>query len=219
MESGSGRPAVRCPRDVRLPVLVPVGVRVGVVEADGVVEHAGGIDLELECALAVAARAEIDLDEVGLDRVIAAGEARDDRRLGLGAGDAEVDRVVVVEDLDGGALDRRLAAVRHLLGEAIVGGRGAPGGVVELAVDLHRQIGTCRSHALGRSAREEQADRNAPKATSAPWENPRADSMVGDVGELFFVVGRTTAADAGRVVEVGDRMGADARLAAVAFRP
>src|SRR5690349_21340749 len=51
---------------------------------------------------------------------------------------------------------------------------------------------------------------SAPSATGAPWADGRRDSMLADVGELFFVLGRPAAAHAGRVVEIGDRVGADA---------
>ena len=119
----------------RLPVLVPVGGVVGVVEADGVGERAGGVHVELERALVIAARPEVERDRVRLDDAVAAGEALDDGGVGLRAVEGDVDGVVVVEDADGRRVARGGAVGGDLLGEGRRGGGEGPDGIVDLAVE------------------------------------------------------------------------------------
>ena len=119
-----------------LPDGVPVRRVVEVVEVDGVAEHAGGVDAEVEGAHAVAAAVDVEPDPVRGELGVAPHEPLDDGRVDLLAVDADVDRVVVVEDPHLRALAGRRALVGEVLGEGVGGHGAAPGRIVELAVDL-----------------------------------------------------------------------------------
>ena len=101
----------------RLPVLVPVARRHGLVVDRAVGEHADDVDREHDRVLAVAARVDLDPDPVALRVVIAAGQPPHDRRVQLLAVEAEVDRLVVVEHAHRRALRRAGAVEGGLLGE------------------------------------------------------------------------------------------------------
>ena len=65
--------------DLRLPVLVPVLIDLGVVVAKRVDQHACRIDLEVEGVAAGRATVEIDLDAVRVDLAITPGQTPHDR--------------------------------------------------------------------------------------------------------------------------------------------
>src|SRR6185312_3488626 len=81
-------------------------------------------------------------DLVGVGVAIATREPLDDAlRIGVPRAHADVERAIVVGDVELGALRRRLAFVGEVLREARVGADPLPGLVVELAVDGGRNGG------------------------------------------------------------------------------
>jgi hypothetical protein len=141
-----GAPAAGAPHHARVPVLVPIRRVVGVVEAEAVVEHAGGVDHELESAHAVAAGVEIDLDIISLDAAIAPGKSRDHGHR-LIALESDPDRFAIVEHPHARLVRRSAALVRELLGERARDRRGRPGGLVELSVEGELGVGARRRQA------------------------------------------------------------------------
>jgi hypothetical protein len=83
-------------------VVVPV-----VVEERAVIEGASRIDPEVEAAALVVIGVDVDLEAVGAGTLIAARQTRDDRvRMRVVEPGADVERRVVVRDVDDGALGR-----------------------------------------------------------------------------------------------------------------
>ena len=111
-----GGPAVRLHRDVAGPHGVPRIVRLEVVEHELVALNARGVELEHVARAAIVIAVDADRNDVG-ESVDITPRQRCADLLGLGviAPDADVDRVVVVEDGESRVL-RRLVAV---LGEAL----------------------------------------------------------------------------------------------------
>ena len=122
--------------DLRLPDGVPAPVVPGVVEEDGVGLHVRGADAEHHAGQMVVHRIEIERDAIGVAIAVARRETTADlRRLAVEQARADIERAVVVEHPDFGALGRGLAFVRIPLREIGEHLRLRPRFIVQLAVD------------------------------------------------------------------------------------
>ncbi len=125
--------------DLAFPHAVPAVVVPLVVEECAIVQRPGGADAEVETAALVVIRIDEDLEAVGIRALIAPGEPGDD---GIGMRvvqpRADVERGVVVGDVDDGALRRDGALGRIALHEARDALRGLPERLPQLAIDRDR---------------------------------------------------------------------------------
>ena len=89
----------------------------------------------------VVMRVEVDLEQVALAPLVAPRQTRSDAvGAGVVADAGDVERVVVVGHLKGGALRRRLAVVWVVLREPLVYGGAQPDFVVDDAVEARRHL-------------------------------------------------------------------------------
>ena len=89
----------------------------------------------------VVMRVKVDLEQVALAPLVAPRQTRSDAvGAGVVADAGDVEGVVVVGHLKGGALRRRLAVVRVVLREPLVYGCAQPDCVVDDAVEARRHL-------------------------------------------------------------------------------
>ena len=146
------RPACVVVRDLGPPYRVPRIVPEVVIGEHAVSLHTGGADRELHAGAVIVARIQVERDAVGVGPLIASGQSLRDRgRLRVEHPRAHVERVVVVEEADLGALRRRLAFIRIALPEVVRRRRLRPYLIVQASVDRRGsgdseclQRGSCR---------------------------------------------------------------------------
>ena len=146
------RPACVVVRDPGAPHRVPRIVPEVVIGEHAVSLHTGGADRELHAGAVIVARIQVERDAVGVGPLIASGQSLRDRgRLRVEHPRAHVERVVVVEEADLGALRRRLAFIRIALPEVVRRRRLRPYLIVQASVDRRGsgdseclQRGSCR---------------------------------------------------------------------------
>ncbi len=129
-------PAARVLGHLALPHRIPVVVALAVVIHIGVGLHAQRVHPEVVAGAAVVIRVDVDAHQIRVAELVAPGELLADlRRVLLRTGDREVDRILVVSDLEDGLLGGRLAAIRLPHRESRRPFRLEPDRVVQLAVD------------------------------------------------------------------------------------
>ena len=146
------RPACVVLRDPGAPHRVPRIVPEVVIGEHAVSLHTGSADRELHAGAVIVARIQVERDAVGVGPLIASGQSLRDRgRLRVEHPRAHVERVVVVEEADLGALRRRLAFIRIALPEVVRRRRLRPYLIVQASVDRRGsgdseclQRGSCR---------------------------------------------------------------------------
>src|SRR5262249_11619263 len=144
-DSDFRRPALGVSANGAVPCGIPIPIdlifRI-IARPDAVSLNAGGAHFEMPGAAAISASIEVEPNCVRKRVPVATGRGRHDGfRIRVEATDAEIDRVVVVEDPDLGFLARVAALIGCLLGKIGKRDRVHPDRIREISVDFWRPRG------------------------------------------------------------------------------